>query len=151
MVLLRNRRGDLDKTRDDSPSWATSPSSDRDRRQPASEQTLRSIRPRNPDFQWRDHGSPACRVVSAGARTPQQQTEDTAQLFMGVRMQCAQCHHHPYERWSQHDYEALGAFFSQLDRKWTTRLAEERVTTKRVLAEVVSKKNGKKIAPAAWQ
>jgi hypothetical protein len=32
------------------------------------------------------------------------QLEDTAQLFLGTRLKCAQCHHHPYERWSQQDY-----------------------------------------------
>ena len=30
-------------------------------------------------------------------KEPQQQLEDTAQLFLGMRLQCAQCHHHPYE------------------------------------------------------
>ena len=34
-------------------------------------------------------------------KEPKQQLEDVAQLFLGVRMQCAQCHHHPFERWSQ--------------------------------------------------
>ena len=41
-------------------------------------------------------------------KEPQQQLEDVAQLFLGVRMQCAQCHHHPFERWSQDDYYGLG-------------------------------------------
>ena len=45
-------------------------------------------------------------------KEPKQQMEDVAQLFLGVRMQCAQCHHHPFERWSQDDYYALTAFFS---------------------------------------
>ncbi|NDA69022.1 MAG: DUF1549 domain-containing protein, partial [Verrucomicrobia bacterium] len=35
-------------------------------------------------------------------KQPTEQIEDVAQLFLGVRMQCAQCHHHPFERWSQH-------------------------------------------------
>jgi hypothetical protein len=48
-------------------------------------------------------------------KEPTQQLEDVAQLFLGVRMQCAQCHHHPFERWSQHDYYSLAAFFSQSD------------------------------------
>ena len=33
-------------------------------------------------------------------KEPQQQLEDTAQLFLGMRLQCAQCHHHPFEKWS---------------------------------------------------
>ena len=35
------------------------------------------------------------------------QTNDTAQLFLGTRINCAQCHHHPYEKWSQDDYYQL--------------------------------------------
>ncbi|WP_437203895.1 DUF1549 and DUF1553 domain-containing protein [Planctomicrobium sp. SH664] len=46
-----------------------------------------------------------------------QQVEDTAQLFLGVRIQCARCHHHPYERWSQDDYYGLAAFFSRIGKK----------------------------------
>ena len=38
--------------------------------------------------------------------------ETTAQLFLGVRMQCARCHHHPFEKWSQDDYYGLAAFLS---------------------------------------
>jgi hypothetical protein len=41
-------------------------------------------------------------------------TETTALLFLGVRMQCARCHNHPFERWSQDDYYGLAAFFAQV-------------------------------------
>jgi hypothetical protein len=47
-------------------------------------------------------------------RTPQALADDTAQAFLGTRMQCAQCHHHPYEKWSQDDYWGLAAFFSRV-------------------------------------
>jgi hypothetical protein len=46
-----------------------------------------------------------------------QVTADTAQVFLGVRLQCARCHHHPYERWSQDDYYGLAGFFTRLGRK----------------------------------
>lgn len=46
-----------------------------------------------------------------------QVTADTAQVFLGLRLQCARCHHHPYERWSQHDYFGLAGFFTRLGRK----------------------------------
>ena len=52
-------------------------------------------------------------------KEPKQQMEDVAQLFLGVRMQCAQCHHHPFERWSQDDYYGLSAFFTRVGRKPT--------------------------------
>jgi hypothetical protein len=46
-----------------------------------------------------------------------QPVADTAQLFLGLRLQCAKCHHHPYERWSQEDYYGLAGFWSRLGRK----------------------------------
>ena len=46
-----------------------------------------------------------------------QVTADTAQVFLGQRLQCAKCHHHPYERWSQDDYYGLAGFFTRLGRK----------------------------------
>jgi Protein of unknown function (DUF1549)/Protein of unknown function (DUF1553) len=46
-----------------------------------------------------------------------QVTADTAQVFLGVRLQCARCHHHPYERWGQADYYGLAGFFTHLGRK----------------------------------
>ncbi len=45
------------------------------------------------------------------------QVNDTAQLFLGTRIQCANCHHHPYERWSQDDYWGFAAFFGRLGKK----------------------------------
>lgn len=46
-----------------------------------------------------------------------EQVEDTAQLFLGLRIQCARCHHHPFERWSQDDYYGMSAFFSRVGTK----------------------------------
>jgi hypothetical protein len=48
-----------------------------------------------------------------------QPVADTAQIFLGLRLQCAKCHHHPYERWSQDDYYGLAGFFARLGRKPT--------------------------------
>src|SRR5581483_5226916 len=48
---------------------------------------------------------------------PQQFVDDTAQVFLGLRIACAQCHHHPYEKWSQDDYWGLAAFFGRVGRK----------------------------------
>ena len=46
-----------------------------------------------------------------------QVTADTSQVFLGIRLQCARCHHHPYERWGQEDYYGLAGFFTRLGRK----------------------------------
>lgn len=43
--------------------------------------------------------------------------ENVAQVFMGMRTQCAQCHNHPFDRWTQDDYYSFAAFFSQIGRK----------------------------------
>jgi hypothetical protein len=43
--------------------------------------------------------------------------DDTAQVFLGMRLQCARCHHHPFEKWSQDDYYGFAAFFARVGRK----------------------------------
>ena len=43
--------------------------------------------------------------------------ENTAQVFMGMRVQCAQCHNHPFDRWTQDDYYGFADFFAQVARK----------------------------------
>ncbi|MES2705795.1 MAG: DUF1549 domain-containing protein [Verrucomicrobiota bacterium] len=43
--------------------------------------------------------------------------ENVAQVFMGMRMQCAQCHNHPFDRWTMNDYYGFAAFFGQIGRK----------------------------------
>lgn len=48
---------------------------------------------------------------------PKQMAENVAQVFMGVRVQCAQCHNHPFDRWTQDDYYSFAAFFAQIGRK----------------------------------
>jgi hypothetical protein len=44
-------------------------------------------------------------------------SENVAQVFMGMRIQCAQCHNHPFDRWTMDDYYGFAAFFSQVGRK----------------------------------
>jgi len=44
-------------------------------------------------------------------------TENVAQVFMGMRIQCAQCHNHPFDRWTQDDYYSFASFFTQVGRK----------------------------------
>jgi hypothetical protein len=43
--------------------------------------------------------------------------DDAAQVFLGLRIQCARCHHHPFEKWSQDDYYGFAAFFARIGRK----------------------------------
>ena len=48
---------------------------------------------------------------------PMKLAEDTAQAFLGVQIKCAQCHNHPFDRWTMNDYRGFVAFFTQIGRK----------------------------------
>lgn len=74
--------------------------------------------------------------------------EDAAQLFLGQRIQCARCHHHPFEKWSQADYYQLAAFFSKVARK-EGRTPEEPVFVSSIGgAAATNPKSGVSLPPA---
>ena len=52
--------------------------------------------------------------------TPQLLAEGVAQSFLGMRIQCAQCHNHPFDRWTMDDYYGFAAFFGQVGYKITS-------------------------------
>lgn len=76
------------------------------------------------------------------------QLEDTAQLFLGQRLQCAQCHHHPYEKWSQQDYYSLAAFFSQVGRRPGSQMGEEIIFHRRGSPSATNVKTKQPVKPA---
>jgi len=80
---------------------------------------------------------------------PNTQLEDSAQLFLGLRLQCAQCHHHPFEKWSQNDYYSLAAIFSRVGKKPGSQPGEDIVFHKRGMASAQNKKTKKDLKPAA--
>ena len=57
------------------------------------------------------------------------QAELVSQVFMGVRMQCANCHNHPLDRWTQDDYHGLAAIFARLDRGRIVKLGSRGAVT----------------------
>ena len=75
------------------------------------------------------------------------QVEDMAQLFLGLRIQCARCHHHPFEKWSQQDYYGLAAFFSHVGRKSGAQPAETRIFHRWGVASATNPKTGQPVAP----
>ena len=75
------------------------------------------------------------------------QVEDTAQLFLGLRIQCARCHHHPFEVWSQQDYYGFQAFFAQVGRKKSSQPGYDRIYHKRGLAKSRNPKSGTDVTP----
>ena len=75
------------------------------------------------------------------------QVEDTAQLFLGLRIQCARCHHHPFEKWSQQDYYGFSAFFAQVGKKKGTQPALDRIHHKPGIAQAKNPKNNEMVKP----
>lgn len=73
-------------------------------------------------------------------------SENVAQVFMGMRLQCAQCHNHPFDRWTMDDYYSWAAFFSQIGRK-TGVDQREQVIYNRGSGEVKHLIGGKTMAP----
>ncbi|HET6246801.1 MAG TPA: DUF1549 and DUF1553 domain-containing protein [Tepidisphaeraceae bacterium] len=82
-------------------------------------------------------------------KDPNAQLEDVGQLFLGMRMHCAQCHHHPFEKWSQHDYYSFAAFFSNTAIKaGNNQSGEEIVYHRRGNASAVNPKTRQSVKPA---
>lgn len=76
-----------------------------------------------------------------------EQVEDCAQLFLGLRIQCARCHHHPFEKWSQRDYYGFQAFFARVGRKGGSLPNEERIFHNRGLAQAQNPKTNENLKP----
>lgn len=85
-------------------------------------------------------------------RKPTEYVESVAQAFLGTRIQCAQCHHHPAERWSQADYFGLAAVFARVGRKGG--FADAEVPTDEIIylkdsGETVHPRTGQPLPPRA--
>tara|TARA_Y100001933_G_scaffold151199_1_gene149625 strand:+ start:3557 stop:6013 length:2457 start_codon:yes stop_codon:yes gene_type:complete len=77
-------------------------------------------------------------------------TESTSQLFMGVRLECAKCHHHPFESYSQADYYGMAAFFSRVGTKNSEEFGlfgRERVVVVQPSGEARHPRTGKNMVP----
>ena len=72
--------------------------------------------------------------------------ETISQVFLGARLQCAKCHNHPFERWTQDNYYGLGAFFNRIQRKETLRPGEMFVWSNEQ-GEVVQPRTGQTMKP----
>ena len=79
-----------------------------------------------------------------------EQVEDTAQLFLGLRIQCARCHHHPLEKWSQEDYYRFAAFFSRVGRKPGLEPSEVRIVHQIGAPTAKHPKTGAELTPAGF-
>ena len=73
-------------------------------------------------------------------------TESTAQIFLGARLECAKCHNHPHEKWTQDNYYGLAAFFNRIQRDATLRKDEIFVSVADT-GEVTQPRTGEKMKP----
>ncbi|MGH9722543.1 MAG: DUF1553 domain-containing protein, partial [Bryobacteraceae bacterium] len=80
-------------------------------------------------------------------RDPKVAMETTTQLFLGVRMVCAQCHDHPFEQWTQNQYFQLSAFFAKVGIKDGADANEEIIFEKREDNEIKHPKDGRIVSP----
>jgi hypothetical protein len=71
---------------------------------------------------------------------PRERAEFASRTFLGVRVQCARCHDHPFDRWSQDDYYGLAAFFARVKEAGGRVVISER-------GEVQHPKNGSDVPP----
>ena len=79
-------------------------------------------------------------------RNPIHQVNDTSQLFLGIRISCANCHNHPYEKWTQNDYWGFAAFYSRLGNK-QGEVANENAIFVRKEGETHHPRTGKRMKP----
>jgi len=80
------------------------------------------------------------------AASPGEMAETTSQLFLGIRLQCARCHQHPFEKWSQRDYYQLAAFFARVQVRPAGRDALVRASAQ---GEAAHPKTGERMIPVA--
>jgi hypothetical protein len=80
-------------------------------------------------------------------RDPKVAMETTTQLFLGVRMVCAQCHDHPFEQWTQNQYFHLSAFFAGVGIKDGNDSAEEIIYEKHEDNQIKHPKDGRLMSP----
>ncbi len=86
-------------------------------------------------------------------RDPLQRAESVAQVFLGVRINCARCHNHPFDRWTIDDYYQFAAFFQRLDYHVLENNRRDRLDTHEFVGEqiVYQKREGELIHPKTRQ
>lgn len=84
------------------------------------------------------------------ASNPADLAETTSQVFLGVRLACAKCHHHPFEKWTQDDYWQMAAFFARVGLKGSQEFGifgGEQVVRLNPTGEVTNPRTGKVMKP----
>jgi Protein of unknown function (DUF1549)/Protein of unknown function (DUF1553) len=76
-------------------------------------------------------------------RDPSTATEAFSQVFLGIRLQCARCHNHPYDSWTQDDYYGLSAYFTNVRRKEIDNVRSDRLDLHEIKGDEVVYLEGK--------
>jgi hypothetical protein len=90
-------------------------------------------------------------------RDPMTAAESVGQVFLGIRLQCARCHNHPFDVWTQDDYYGLAAFFANVGRKQLNNQRKDRLDSHEIngdeiiftsgRAQIVQPRSGKVLSP----
>jgi hypothetical protein len=90
-------------------------------------------------------------------RDPMTAAESVSQVFLGIRLQCARCHNHPFDVWTQDDYYGLAAFFANIQRKELNNQRKDRLDSHEIngdeiiytsgRAQMVQPRSGTLLAP----
>ena len=78
---------------------------------------------------------------------PEDACEGTVQVFLGIRLLCAKCHDHPFEKWVQKDYYGISAFFTQVSRKPGSRKEDQVIFRNEVAAQARHPLTGEILKP----
>lgn len=92
--------------------------------------------------------SPPANLYTAAERlTPEKTAEDIAQVFLGIRIQCAQCHNHPFDRWTLDDYYGFSAFFAGVNLRRGVEGREVFVTNNNAANTTAHPVDGRRMKP----
>ena len=82
-------------------------------------------------------------------RDPLQRAESVAQVFLGVRVGCAKCHNHPFDRWTMDDYYGFAACFARIEYRVLDNLRKDNLDKHEFVGEqfVVLKRDGEQTSP----
>jgi hypothetical protein len=70
-------------------------------------------------------------------RDPYSRAESVAQVFLGLRVSCAKCHNHPFDRWTQDDYHRFAALFAQIDYRVLSNTKRDRLDKHEFVGEQI--------------
>ncbi|MGO9919854.1 MAG: DUF1549 and DUF1553 domain-containing protein [Isosphaeraceae bacterium] len=76
-------------------------------------------------------------------RDPMAAAESVSQVFLGIRLQCARCHNHPFDVWTQDDYYGLAAFFANIGRKEINNQRKDRLDSHEINGDEIIYTSGR--------